>query len=1093
MSRNFQQTSDHIKPNKSKPKKARTSSPKLGGIAYHSLIADTQQDVGHPSTGQATTFALQTGRTTEVAHDDVKDPTFVPATQTTTMSKVSGPQQLKLLYKESPPQKLLKSRNYEDLAVEAFEDSSGAAPATTAVNPADIAMQYPLITGETAKAQPRSQPDQLVATSTQLLTSFHHAEPDDHDQRFGQQETPYRCPSSVNNFSTTTTCNTKLFSEEPASSLGVKRPFATANTNPVDPDGWLRNWCYDNPGQDLPSWTEVCGDNSAKAACVFRHRLKSFGVTLHELCLSGLLQPGPLDMLLSAYSVDELDDALNRIRIVKQTAHHSVPPTASPSPEPTHNAHHTGSSYSAAIPVGQPTAGSASTLLPAQQTGVSPLPAMGSVTTSATLTGTGIAAPLQPTFAMTSTVPTLRTLDSTSVARFTDDLRKVLNTHTSVTVGQCIAATTGPALGIRFLASQLIQPHELDPGSDHYWVRTMSPERFAECLRACYRDADAASTHVVQRLAALRHDFGSTLQNDTATKYVVSVTAILADAPPGSYNGKAAVNALMSGIIATRDERGRPRSVSSINAQLHARFKACDPPLQDTNSFLVAAVRAIDIAIAAWMEYKVWVPQAPPQQAAHADTRTLPSTATPRIYDAAAVSADNECDGKCYGCGRTYKLAGKRCPHCVGHPDRNLADIPFADAPIYQDIIALLNNGRLTHPVLPLKTRADLTPLTSAHSMQISAAKAALPSETTTLAPQYHGGGGRDGGGRGGFGGRHNSRGGGNGRGSGSHYGPNTGRGYNQHNGPRGTMVLSALQQPARNITFPSVLITAPTVSLTVACLFDTGALQDNYVSRELAAWLQQNKAGEISVDDSCHDINLAGTDLFVTSAGSVVFDVSFYNEVSREIETISSLKATILDSKYPLIIGRPLIRKHKLARKVLTFFEDEDDKPGEAHAPQAITPPLCTQRNSLATGLDGASGTRWEWWRQHAGDSQPSQIARNQLSLLVNVKSKQELLPDCEPDIDYIEWPDDPFDCLYSGESSCVDKITIEGSLPAQKKIRKLCEQYADIFAESVRAEPANVPPMEIKVDPAKWQVPRNRGPPRPQTNAKCGKLKNK
>ena len=48
---------------------------------------------------------------------------------------------------------------------------------------------------------------------------------------------------------------------------------------------------------------------------------------------------------------------------------------------------------------------------------------------------------------------------------------------------------------------------------------------------------------------------------------------------------------------------------------------------------------------------------------------------------------------------------------------------------------------------------------------------------------------------------------------------------------------------------------------------------------------------------------------------------------------------------------------------------------------------------------------------------------------------------------------------------------------------LRTLCEKYRDVFRDTVRAEPADIPPYEFKVDEAKWHSNKNRGPPRPQS----------
>jgi len=103
-------------------------------------------------------------------------------------------------------------------------------------------------------------------------------------------------------------------------------------------------------------------------------------------------------------------------------------------------------------------------------------------------------------------------------------------------------------------------------------------------------------------------------------------------------------------------------------------------------------------------------------------------------------------------------------------------------------------------------------------------------------------------------------------------------------------------------------------------------------------------------------------------------------------------------------------------------------------------------------------------------------------------VKSKMELLGNCDPDLDHVDWPDNPFDANFfpPDDEKPTDKITIKGSLETQRKIRQLCERYTDIFSECVRNEAAGIPPMEINVNSATWCTNSNRGPPRPQSHEK-------
>jgi transposase InsO family protein len=113
------------------------------------------------------------------------------------------------------------------------------------------------------------------------------------------------------------------------------------------------------------------------------------------------------------------------------------------------------------------------------------------------------------------------------------------------------------------------------------------------------------------------------------------------------------------------------------------------------------------------------------------------------------------------------------------------------------------------------------------------------------------------------------------------------------------------------------------------------------------------------------------------------------------------------------------------------------------------------------------------------------------QLSTIADVKNKEDLL-DYEDDPDDVQWPDDPFE--LSAETRSADEllamINICGSPSLQRKIGAVCREFIDIFSEAVRPEPANVPPMELKVDLAKWQTNRHRLPPRPQTRTKMQEI---
>lgn len=63
------------------------------------------------------------------------------------------------------------------------------------------------------------------------------------------------------------------------------------------------------------------------------------------------------------------------------------------------------------------------------------------------------------------------------------------------------------------------------------------------------------------------------------------------------------------------------------------------------------------------------------------------------------------------------------------------------------------------------------------------------------------------------------------------------------------------------------------------------------------------------------------------------------------------------------------------------------------------------------------------------------------------------------------------------------LSKITFEGDEDLQRGCRALCLKYADIFSDNIAPLPAKLTPFEIKVDTAKWETDKNRGPVRPQS----------
>jgi hypothetical protein len=103
---------------------------------------------------------------------------------------------------------------------------------------------------------------------------------------------------------------------------------------------------------------------------------------------------------------------------------------------------------------------------------------------------------------------------------------------------------------------------------------------------------------------------------------------------------------------------------------------------------------------------------------------------------------------------------------------------------------------------------------------------------------------------------------------------------------------------------------------------------------------------------------------------------------------------------------------------------------------------------------------------------------ANSQLFETYNLVEKSEVLDSIDDDDD-IEWPENPLDYREDQNTETTEEllamIRFEGSVGFQAKLRKLCEEYIDVFSTRVRHKSAKVEPMCIVVDRGKWEVSRN------------------
>ena len=407
----------------------------------------------------------------------------------------------------------------------------------------------------------------------------------------------------------------------------------------------------------------------------------------------------------------------------------------------------------------------------------------------------------------------------------------------------------------------------------------------------------------------------------------------------------------------------------------------------------------------------------------------------------------------CKGCGTANKH--RESCDCLGHPDRNTSKLPFNKSTQYQDLKKRLPN--VAHPTLSFTKHLDGTDLSAKELKAMAEAKAKILGTNLPLLPPLQ--------------------------------------------------IVSFINDNRITTKYfvQCYVSTNDSNCLPVNVLVDTGALQGNYVSPTVADWLdKQDLVGKplciISKKEArkINSVNLAGTNISTQTLGIRSFNVKFFNEINKTCETLSCLRYTILPSNFDLIIGLPAIRKHHLTIKLPSFFGSVLDSAASeseyAPAPAQLNSSNCGcgYRDSLSlSSLANCIPCRDNEIQLHAPTrfiARDSPKAIHQLCIIAQ-KRKQDLL-DFVSDTDDITYKENPFE--YSPETASltsdqlIEKVQFNGTIDLQARIKNTCMEFSDIFSESVRPEPADVPPMDLVVDWDTWRTNKNRGPPRPQTKEK-------
>ena len=192
-----------------------------------------------------------------------------------------------------------------------------------------------------------------------------------------------------------------------------------------------------------------------------------------------------------------------------------------------------------------------------------------------------------------------------------------------------------------------------------------------------------------------------------------------------------------------------------------------------------------------------------------------------------------------------------------------------------------------------------------------------------------------------------------------------------------------------------------------------------------------------------------------------------------RDVEQTLTLQFKILETlAYDIIVGREAMARHDLyhlARPTDTVDDSSHEAQWQNHTTQwlsAIHPTAGTVPPSHQTRVAFAPVKSVA--KEDALDVEPD-----------DTDDMSELAGDLGEVPDYTHVDSTTLDDILS-------LVTFHGTPDEQRQLKELVTNYKDIFSKTVNSEPALVTPMEIEVDIAEWNHPRNRGPPRVTTPQK-------
>ena len=284
--------------------------------------------------------------------------------------------------------------------------------------------------------------------------------------------------------------------------------------------------------------------------------------------------------------------------------------------------------------------------------------------------------------------------------------------------------------------------------------------------------------------------------------------------------------------------------------------------------------------------------------------------------------------------------------------------------------------------------------------------------------------------------------------------------------------------------TVPVKVITTKDILTNIPAFIDNGATQDNYVSEQMAKRLIKGGA-KVTKDEAMICSCFKET---IKSTTRIEFSMCFRDESINKEEIIDLTARVVASIPYDIIIGRPTIKKHKLATKMLSQFESTE-MCYECEAIPKIQEismgideaPAADHSKDLSSGKPSPHGES----SPHDQEAMPpAKSHRKPISPGTRI-AKRDLL-DEEPD-DSQYFTDNEDAELFKDTNPNKLPTKIFGTEDFQAKVKRLLAEFADVYSRTLRKDPANVSPMVLELNPdSKWESNTSKAPPRTQSTKK-------